>query len=51
MKDDQEYVIECLSRYTGAWYFCSRLHGLSRAVEWAAAFRIVKNEPARVRLA
>ncbi len=47
--DETEYVVECFGGVLPAWYFVSRLRGLTRAVELAAVMREIKVHPARVR--
>lgn len=50
MNQEQEYFVEGRSRHFGRmWYFVSRLHGLTRAVELAAVMREIKGDPMRVR--
>ena len=45
---EDEYRVECFSPWSGLWYFVSRLHGLTRAIELAAVMREIKGHPARV---
>lgn len=49
MNDEQEYFVECFGGWLPGWYFVSRLHGLTRAVELAAVMREIKGDPSRVR--
>jgi hypothetical protein len=47
--DNQEYFVEGQSPWApGLWYFVSRLHGITRAVELAAVMREIKSHPMRV---
>lgn len=38
--------VECLGEH--GWFFCSQVHDLQQAIDWCAAFRMVKGLPARV---
>jgi hypothetical protein len=40
------FDVECLGSH--GWFFCSRVHDIQEAVDWCAAFRMVKGLPARV---
>lgn len=40
------FEVECLGEY--GWFFCSRVHDMQAAIDWCAAFRMVKGLPARV---
>jgi hypothetical protein len=46
---EREFLVECYDELLGFWYFCSRVHGIERAIIWAAAFREIKRQPSRVR--
>lgn len=47
-----EYNVEALGNddaiLPGCWRFLSRIQGLERAIEWAAACRLITGDPTRV---
>jgi hypothetical protein len=45
--DRRAWNVECLGDF--GWFFCSQVHDLQQAVDWCAAFRMVKGLPGKGR--